>query len=151
MFELSAQTRALDAFTPVAAQAADANGITIDTQGYDGVTFVVDVGAEGFTMNTSNYLDLIAQEGDAANLSDAAAVPAGQQIGTWETPASAIFVRLNDPAEAPGVYKFSFVPRKRYCRIVLDFTGTVTGGIPIAAVALLSKARHQPAGVTQTP
>lgn len=151
MLDQVSDLKVLDAFTPVAAQAADANGPIIDCQGYESVTLVVNLGAEAFTMNGSNFLDLIMQEGDNSGLSDAANVPASEQVGAWETPASAIFKRLDNSAEAPAVYALGLRPTKRYVRLTLDFTGTVTGGIPVAAVAILSHARHNPAGVAQTP
>jgi hypothetical protein len=151
MFDEASRLKVLDAFTPVAAQAADANGPIIDCQGYEAVTILVDLGAEGWTLTTSNYVELTMNEGNDSGLSDAAVVPASEQIGAWETPASGIFKRIDAPAEAPAVYVIGLKPSKRYVRLTLDFTGTVTGGIPAAAVAVLSHARHQPAGVAQTP
>lgn len=151
MYDLVSRIKAVDAFTPVAAQAADANGPIVDCFGYESVMVVVDLGAEGWTLTGSNFVELTMNEGNDSGLSDAAVVPAAEQIGAWETPASGIFKRIDAGTEAPAVYVIGLRPTKRYIRLTLDFTGTVTGGIPVAAVAILANARHQPAGVAQTP
>lgn len=151
MRDAASSLNPINAFTTVGASAADADGAIIDTQGYEELTFVFAFGAEAYTANASNYVELVVKHGNDSGLSDVDIVPASDQVGTWETPASAVYKRLDAAGDSPAVYEFGVKASKRYVRVSLNFEGTVTGGIPVAGIALLGGALHNPAGVTQAP
>lgn len=128
---------------------ATTNGIVIDTQGYESLAFVLNVG-DFVTFDGTNNLTITVQEGDAANLSDAANIAAGDYLDA-RNEAGAVWDRLlNAAAEDEQAYLIGVaVNTKRYKRIVITEAGIVS--VPISATALLGHARHAPAGVTQAP
>lgn len=77
------------------------------------------------------------EHGDAANLSDAAAVPDSQLTGT-EALASFTF------ADDNAVKKLGYVGPKRYLRLTITPANN-TGAAIFAAVAILGSARYWPA------
>lgn len=106
------------------------DGVIIDRQGYDSVTFVVQSGTI-----TDGTWTLSIFEGDAANLSDGAAAPAASIVGAPNT-----FLLTDDNA----VRKIGYVGGKRYTRLRLSATGQTTGGV-FAAVAVLGHPAFMPA------
>lgn len=96
----------------------------IDTQGYEEALIIVASGA--LTVDMPFQL----MHGDAANLSDAAAVPDAQLVGSEPT-----LLEATDNEIA----SFSYIGIKRYLRI-----DTTTGTGLAFAMILLSKARHAP-------
>ncbi len=124
---------------------SEGTGLTIDLQGYEGCEFIVDVGASGDTLSGSVYADFKLQEGNASNMSDAAAVAYADMLGPIAASnANGIFATVDDPAEDSTVLRVGYIGNKRYVRLFIDVTGTHTNGTPIAAVVLLSHGRHMP-------
>jgi hypothetical protein len=108
------------------------NGATIDTAGYESLEFVL----QSATLTDGTYTPSLTA-GDAANLSDGAAVAAADLLGTI---AGATFAATDDNA----VKKIGYRGSKRYVRLTVTTTGVTTGGT-IGAVALLGDPRNLPA------
>ena len=109
---------ALDATT--IATDTDTNGEIIDTQGYEGGAMILRLGAY-----TDGTYTLKVQEGDEANLSDAADIPAARIVGT----ASAL-------AAANAHDKLGFIADKRYVRAVVTSASTTSGALNIGQCIL---------------
>lgn len=101
-------------------------GSTVDTANYGGVTVFVHTG-----VITDGTHTLSIEEGNQANMSDAATVAAGDLIGTPGALVSATNVEIG------------YIGTKRYIRAKVVVTGTTTGGF-YDAVVLLQGARVQP-------
>lgn len=103
-------------------------GNIIDRRGFDGLTFAI---ALGTLADADATFAVTMDEGDAANLSDAAAVAAADIIGTL---ALAGFTFASDNL----CRKVGYAGKKRYVRLTITPTGN-SGNAPISSVAILSK------------
>ena len=104
-------------------------GAIIDTLGYDSLTFAIIAG----TLTDADATFAVTMEhGDAANLSDTAAVPAASLVGTL---ALAGFT-FGDDGESR---KVGYVGSKRYVRLTITPTGNNSGAAPVAALAILGE------------
>lgn len=106
----------------------------IDLAGYEGLAFLINIGAN--TDTTVTFTPLV-EHGDQANLSDAAAVPDAQLTGT-EALASFQFDDDNE------VRKIGYVGSKRYVRLTITPAGNDSGNIFVDALALLGFPRFAP-------
>ena len=119
---------------------ADALATTVvDTQGYEEVTFLVNVGVAG-TADGSNYFDVVIKEGDLANGSDLAVVTSAVKIKAFRvtqagvatevtTFTSGIIHTVNGTTDGTHdnlLVVVSFVSTKRYANVTLDETGTAS-------------------------
>jgi hypothetical protein len=100
------------------------NGVIIDTQGYNSLTYLLNVGAR-----TDGTFTPSIQHGDAANLSDAATVTADDLVGTYAGAAI---------SAAQTVKKIGYVGNKRYVRLQVVST-SVSSGATVGATALLGE------------
>lgn len=119
-----------------------ATGTIIDTQGFESVTFVLQVG----TVTDGDYtLDL--EEGDDSGLSDTAAVDNADLIGTE---AGASFSADTDDDK---ISILGYTGSKRYLRLNITSANTATGVDAIGATCILGHARDTAiSGLTdQTP
>lgn len=129
---------------PVIAPALNTNadtaivGAIVDRDGYESVTYVINTG----TLTDANAtFAVLLEEGDAANLSDAAAVADIDLLGT-EVLAGFTFA-------ADGVCrKLGYIGSKQYTRLTVTPTGNNSGDAPIGAVCLLG---HPHAAPTANP
>ena len=80
---------------------------------------------------------MLFEDGDAANLSDAAAVADADLLGT-EALASFQFDDDNE------VRKIGYIGNKRYCRVTITPAGNAAGNIFIAGVWLLGRPNSRP-------
>lgn len=103
---------------------AKTGDVIVDTQGYEEALIIVGSGA--ITVDMPFQL----MHGDVANLSDAAAVPDAELVGSEPT-----LLEATDNEIA----SFSYIGSKRYLRI-----DTTTGTGLAVALILLSKPRHAP-------
>ncbi|WP_017993825.1 hypothetical protein [Rhizobium leguminosarum] len=99
-------------------------GVIIDTQGYNSLTFILNMGAR-----TDGTYTLSVEHGDAANLSDTSTPAADDLVGTAAGTALAV---------AQGVKKLGYVGNKRYVRANIVSTG-VTSGATAGALAILGR------------
>jgi hypothetical protein len=111
----------------------------IDTQGFESVEFV-----SAYGVITDGTFTPSLQEGDAANLSDAATVAAGDMLGTVAA-ATAVATTDNNT-----VKKLGYKGTKRYVRQRLTQSGATTGGF-VAVVAVQGHARNNPGGGAPSP
>jgi hypothetical protein len=107
----------------------------VDTAGYESVTFVLQIGAN---TDADATFTVLFEDGDAANLSDHAAVDDAFLIGT-EALASFTFADDNE------CRKIGYKGNKRYCRVTVTPADNGAGNIYMAAVWLLGHMRHAPA------
>ena len=106
-------------------------GNIIDRQGYEAVEFILLSG----TLTDGTYTPLI-EHGDAANLSDAAAVADSELLGTE---ADAAFAATEDDA----VKRVGYIGSKRYVRLSIVSASTTSGGT-MSAIAVKGRAHTNP-------
>lgn len=113
---------------------ADADGATIDLQGYRGCHFLASVGVGGITFDVSNYLELEVEESDDGSTwtdvadTDLLGYVAGGNDGC--------FASIKAEHAAGAVYEAEYIGEKRYVRVHAEFTGTHGTGTPIAIGAM---------------
>lgn len=105
----------------------------IDTAGFSGVEFAI---CTGTLADADATFTVLVEDGDAANLADAAAVADGKLLGT-EAAASFTF------AADASTRKIGYIGSKRYIRMTIT-PALNTGNAPIAAVAILGFPRLAP-------
>lgn len=129
MRDLANRIHPLVAIAPLATALADNTAqvsAIIDRRGFESLTFLL---ITGTLVDADATFAVTMEHGEAANLSDAAAVPAASLIGTL---ASAGF-NFGDDGETR---KVGYAGDKRYVRLTITPTGN-TGAAPMAAIALL--------------
>lgn len=99
----------------------------VDLRGYDSLTFAILIGTN---TDTNATFAVTMDHGDAANLSDAAAVPASMLVGTLALAS----YQFDDDTESR---KIGYVGSKRYVRLTITPSGNDSGNIFIAAAAIL--------------
>jgi len=107
----------------------------IDRQGFDSLVFAINTGS---LADANATFTVLIEDGDAANLSDNAAVVDAELNGTE---ALAGF-QFDDDNETR---KIGYIGNKRYVRMTITPAGN-TGDIYLSAVAILSHASLQPNG-----
>jgi hypothetical protein len=127
MRDLYNNIKAVPAIAPVTvSNNTAAVGAIIDRRGFDSVTYVV---ATGTLADDDATFATTLVHGDEADLSDAAAVPAGYLLGTL---AGASF-QFDDDGETR---KLGYIGPKRFTRLTITPTGNAAAA-PIAVLAIL--------------
>ncbi len=116
--------------TQAISSATTTTGNIVDLAGYEGAEIVLETGALA-----NGTFQAVLQEGDAANLSDAATVAAADILGS--TPS---FTKAAN--EANSAKRFGYRGTKRYIRLNIVTSGTVSG--TIGAVCIRAYPRHAP-------
>jgi hypothetical protein len=114
----------------------------IDRQGYDSLAFLIATGSLG---DAGAEFTVLVEDGDAANLSDAAAVADADlvtQTSGTAPEAAASFIQSDDDE----VRKIGYIGSKRYVRLTITPTNNATAAL-LAAVAVLGHPEQAP--VTQ--
>ncbi len=106
----------------------------LDRLGFDSVTWLTLIGAN---TDANATFAVLVEDGDAANLSDAAAVDDKYLIGT-EALAGFDFSHDNQ------VRKIGYVGPKRYVRVTITPSGNDSGNVFIAGVWVLGHPRYAP-------
>jgi hypothetical protein len=114
--DLYNNAKAIVAIANQYATAATVTGATIDTQGFQGLSFAVNVtqGA-GTGLDGSNNYEVQVFESDDSGMSGEAEVSASGILGTVPT------------ISGLGHYEFGIISNKRYLRLKLAETGTASG------------------------
>jgi L-rhamnose isomerase len=111
----------------------------IDRQGFDSLSFLILIGA---VADADTTFAVLVEEGDASNLSDAAAVAdadlISQLYGT--APETAAGFQFDDDNE---VRKIGYRGTKRYVRLTITPANNASAAL-LAAVALLGHPEHAP-------
>ena len=108
-------------------------GAIIDRDGYESVTYIINTGT---LADADATFTALLEEGDAANLSDAAAVADADMIGTE---ALASFTFANDGVTR----KLGYIGSKRYTRLTITPANNA-GNAPIGAVCILGHPHQTP-------
>lgn len=103
---------------------------SFDAKNFSALMFLVTVGAMSFS--ASNYLDLVVQHSD--DDSTWTDVGADDLFDDAETPASGIQKILDAAGDADSVHEIHYRGNKRYVRLSIEETGTVS--VPIAVLAV---------------
>lgn len=130
---------------PIADQATDANGAALTLASAPAVEYLIIaiVGTSVFTPTDSNKLSLELEESvDGTNYTDVADANLSRVALTTLGAAAAnvgTFAIIDDSARDAHVYTCKYVRTSKAVvklRVVHNFAGTVTGGIPIATAIL---------------
>lgn len=114
--------------SPIAlADNTPAVGQIIDRQGYEKLEYII---ATGALPDADATFTVLLEEGDAANLSDAAAVADPYLLGT-EALASFTF------ADDNKVFKLGYKGNKRYTRLTITPANLAAGAEMVSAIAIL--------------
>lgn len=108
-------------------------GEIIDRKGFEALTYLILTGSIG---DAGAEFTVLLEEGDAANLSDAAAVADADLLGTE---ALASFIQSDDNK----CFKLGYRGSKRYTRLTITPTNNATAAL-IAATALLGHPANAP-------
>src|SRR6185295_3263129 len=128
------------AMSPVAAGTDNTAYVSqiIDMQGWRSLLWAILIGTN---TDADATFTVLVEEGDAANLSDAAAVDDKDLLGTE---AGASFTFTHDDS----VRKIGYKGRKRYCRLTITPAGNNSGNIFIASAAILGHPAAAPEDTT---
>ena len=102
-------------------------GEIIDRQGFDSLTYII---ATGTLADIDATFSILLEDGDDSGLSDAAAVPDSDLLGT-EALASFVF------SDDDKTFKLGYNGSKRYSRLTLTPSGN-SGSAPVSVVAVLA-------------
>ena len=128
--DLHSRTKGVIAFAPVdLASDTTTAGAIIDRDGFEALEILVFSG-----VLTDGAYELVIEDGDVANLSDAAVVASTFLLGVFTD------LALTDDAT---IERIGYIGHKRYVRISVITTGTTTSGF-LAGAALLGSAKHAP-------
>lgn len=125
----------------------------IDNAGYDSQLWLLIFGA---LTDAGCVVSIKLQESDDSSMAGATDVAASQiQLDNGSgradaTPESTFHCAI-DQGDDNKTIKLGYLGSKRYTQLTVSPVGNAAGDIPFAATVILGNARHQPAGVTQTP
>lgn len=122
---------------------SDATSSLLDTAGFSGVEVDVIIGALTGTLGASNYLTPTLQECATTEADDFTDVAAANMLGALSV--------VDASTEDSVIQRVGYIGTKRYLRVKLDYTGTISAGItgafgilglptsaPVSAVAAVS-------------
>jgi hypothetical protein len=133
MRDISNRTVAVATQVP-AVVTADANGTTVDLQGFNSAMVVVNTGVEGDTLSGSVKFDFILEHSD--NDSDWSAVTSSTDVTEGSVDSSGIFLTLDANAETPQISQIGYIGGKQYIRCKIDVTGTHSNGTPMGVTVI---------------
>jgi len=122
-----------NAIDAVVLTSSDTDGSTIDTQEFNTVFFAVNVGANGGTLDGSNYVEFTLQ--DSSDGSTWADVDDSTEAGGTTISGTGVWATVDAGGEAESTYKIAYTGTERYVRLQADITGTIS--LPVGAVAVL--------------
>ena len=135
MRDIANRTKSVTCLTAIVQAGTDANGTTVDTQGFESCMFVVNTGIEGDTLSGSVKFDFILQE--STDDSTWSAVTSSTSVTEGSVDSSGIFLTLDANGETPQVSQIGYIGGKRYVRVKTDATGTHSNGTPMSITAVL--------------
>lgn len=123
---------------------SDTTSGAIDTQGFEAVTFVVNMGVLGDTAGGA-YFDCEVQASDDTVDGNFAAVPATSLSDTVESGVKTnVFAHIDDTLDGSRTFATGYLGTKRYVRLKVDFDGTHSTGTKLAASVIKSKPHNLP-------
>ena len=139
MKDLRSNISVVQTIAPVAG-AADADGATVDLQGYESCTFVINMGIEGITLSGSNKIEIELEE--STDNSTWTNVTASTSVIGATPNSDGKVATFDDNAETPSVATVAYIGDKRYVRAVANFSGTHGTATPYSITAIRGSARH---------
>lgn len=125
-----------------AARSSDADGTGVDLQGFESATVVIDMGAEGITLSSTNKIEIELEHSDD-NSTFTDVTSSADVIGA--TPDSnGVIATFDDPGEAPAISSVGYIGGKRYIRAVANFSGTHGSATPLGVSVIKGHARKNP-------
>lgn len=133
----------VDSLLIPATRTADANSSSIDLANKQGVVLAAYVGNSGDTLSGSVKLEIeVEHSDDNSTFTDCADADIFNAVTGTNTGTIAV---IDDGAEDSLIVKTGYKGSKRYVRLVFNFTGTHSNGVPVAAFAITQGLREQPA------
>jgi len=124
----------LQLMAPGDIKATDTYSSIVDLQDFEACDIIVNLGVcTGATGNT--YVTPVLQESDSLLEAGFSTVDSGDYLGG--------LTKVDDLAEDNTVQHVGYVGSKRYLRVLMDVTSTMTN-VPVSITAILSGARHNP-------
>ena len=111
---------------------ADNVPVEIDLDGYEGATVQIAVGIGGITFDTNNKIEFVMTHTDTSGTGYAAV--AATDVHGVTPQAGGIVKSLVALHAAADVTEFGYVGRKRYVKILADFSGTHGSPTPICVM-----------------
>lgn len=148
-YDLKHNIKVVPAIVP-AVRTTDNTPAAIDTLGYKGATVCTHVGAGGITFDASNKIEFKLTHSDDNSTYDAVAaadvlMPVGETLGDGGVIRS--FTAAKAAADTE-VHSVGYRGKKRYIKLLSDFTGTHGTGTAMAADVILSNPISKPVGQT---
>lgn len=148
-YDLKHNIKVVPAITP-AVLSADNTPAAIDTLGFRGATILTHVGIGGITFSTTNKVEVKLTHSDdnsayAAVEADDVLMPYGETLGDGGIIRSLIAEKAAADTE---VHAVGYRGKKRYLKVLADFSGTHGTGTPIEASVILSHPDNKPVGQT---
>ncbi len=132
-FDLHNRIKVVPCIDPVAL-VADTNGAAIDTLGFDGLEYVIQVGAAFVGGGFDATIEQSPDDGSGSPTGVWTAVPAAETLGALPV------VVITD---TDITLRVGSIGKERHQRVVLTETGTITAGV-IGVLAVLSHPREVP-------
>lgn len=130
---------------------ADTDLDGVDGRGFETITHLLALGAEGDVLSGSVFIEFFLEESDDDStytaVTDAfdALINSGSQDGVVTLPAAlGLFATINAAAEADKVFMIGYSGNKRFSRVRTETTGTHTNGTPLAALAIQGRPAVSP-------
>jgi len=124
----------LQLMAPGDIKATDTYSSIVDLQDFEACDIIVNLGVcTGATGNT--YVTPVLQESDSLLEAGFSTVDSGDYLGG--------LTKVDDLAEDNTVQHVGYVGSKRYLRVLMDVTSTMTN-VPVSITAILAGARHNP-------
>jgi hypothetical protein len=117
---------------PPSTLAADNTPAAIDLTGYLSATILVQVGVGGITFDTTNKVEFVLTHSD--DNSTYTNVTTADMVGVTVT--NGIIRSLVAAHAAATIVKVGYIGRKRYLKLLADFSGTHGTGTPMTAIAI---------------
>lgn len=133
MRDISNRTVAVATQVP-AVVTADADGTTVDLQGFNSAMVVVNTGVEGDTLSASVKFDFILEHSD--DDSTWTAVTSSTDVTEGSVDSSGIFLTLDANAETPQISQIGYIGGKQYIRCKIDATGSHSNGTPMGVTVI---------------
>lgn len=146
-YDLAHNVKVMNLITPAVLD-ADNTPAALDTDGFKSATICINVGIGGITFSATDKVEFKLTHSDdnvtyAAVAEDDVLMPYG---GSW---ASGGIIRSLIAAKAAAdttLYKVGYRGKKRYLKLLADFSGTHGAGTPMSASVILGNPMSAPAG-----
>jgi len=140
--DIFSELKVTQLLTP-AVRNADVNSASVDTRDHDSLMLVAHVGDSADVLSGSVFLELELEESDDDSVFNDVA-DADKIGGVTGATNPGTFAVIDAPAEDTRDFIVGYRGSKRYVRVVANFTGTHTTGIPIGVSAVQGHPHRSP-------